>query len=251
MCGVLMLAAMTNQVSSDLSIPPPTSPLERRLAEYGALGPADVERIRQSLAGGEVTHPVGASLDLDLRGGQARLITRGWVARGGLLADGRRQIVDLHLPGDLLTTTDDAGADVTVWALTEASTVDASRLWRLVEDALPPDSVLAPTWRRVRDAERTRLIHQIIRLGRLNAYERTSHLFLELHDRQLRAGLTQAGAVQLPITQDALADNLGLSAVHMNRTLQQLRRDGLIVYRGGELLLPDLRALRQAAHLRL
>lgn len=248
---MLMLSVMTNQSSSGPSTERTTTPLERVLATSAALNPADLDRVRQGVDGGDTTHALGASLDEDLRRTHARLITRGWVARGGVLADGRRQIVCLHLAGDLLTPMGGAGADVTVWALTEATTVDASRFWRTIEEAAPPGSALGPAWRRVRDAEQARLIHQIIRLGRLTAYERTAHLFLELHDKQLRAGLTAIGAVQLPITQDVLADSLGLSAVHMNRTLQQLRRDGLIVYRGGQLLLPDLRGLRQAARLRL
>lgn len=244
-----MLLGMTNQSPSEFSNERPTTPLERLLAGYATLDHDDVERVRQGIAGGEIAHGVGALLDDDLRRTPARLIVRGWVARAGVLADGRRQIVGLHLPGDLLTPGEGEGGDMTVWALTEAITIDASRFWRAVENETVPDSRLGAAWRQIREAERARLVHQIIRLGRLTAYERTAHLFLELHDKQLRAGLTEIGAVQLPITQDVLADSLGLSAVHMNRTLQQLRRDGLIVYRGGQLLLPDLRGLRQAARL--
>lgn len=159
-----MLSAMTNRSSSAPSATWTTAPLERVLAASAALDPADVDRVRQGVDGGETTHAFGTSLDEDLRRTHARLITRGWVARGGVLADGRRQIVCLHLAGDLLTKTGGAGADVTVWALTEAATVDASRFWRTVEEAPPPGSALGPAWRRVRDAERARLIHQIIRL---------------------------------------------------------------------------------------
>ena len=244
-----MLFLMTNQSPSEFSSERPTTPLERLLAGHAALSPADIERIRQGIAGGEIAHGVGALLDDDLRRTSARLIAKGWVARAGVLADGRRQIVGLHLPGDLLTPGEGEGGDMTVWALTEAITIDASRFWRSVENETAPDSKLGAAWRQIRELERARLVHQIIRLGRLTAYERTAHLFLELHDKQLRAGLTETGAVQLPITQDVLADSLGLSAVHMNRTLQQLRRDGLIIYRGGQLLLPDLRGLQQAARL--
>ncbi|TFW14707.1 Crp/Fnr family transcriptional regulator [Brevundimonas intermedia] len=240
---------MTNQSPSEFSNERPTAPLERLLAGYAMLGHSDIERIREGIAGGEIAHGVGALLDDDLRRTPARLIAKGWVARAGVLADGRRQIVGLHLPGDLLTPAEGEGGDMTVWALTEAITIDAGRFWRAVENETAPDSRLGAAWRQIREVERARLVHQIIRLGRLTAYERTAHLFLELHDKQLRAGLTDTGAVQLPITQDVLADSLGLSAVHMNRTLQQLRRDGLIVYRGGQLLLPDLRGLRQAARL--
>lgn len=241
---------MTNQSFSETPFDQPGRPLERVLSAYTNLDSTELGAVRQVLEGPETFHPLGASLDADLQRTEARMVTRGWIARGAVLADGRRQIVSLYLPGDLLTATGAAGGDVTDWALTDAATLDAGRLWRTVRAASGP-AVLSVLLQRLREAERARFVHQIIRLGRLTAYERTAHLFLELHDRQLRAGLSEAGVVQLPITQDGLADSLGLSAVHMNRTLQQLRRDQLIVYRGGQLLLPDLRGLRHAARLGL
>lgn len=93
------------------------------------------------------------------------------------------------------------------------------------------------------------MARQVVRLGRLNAYERTAHLLLELHERQVRLGSARGGALHLPLTQDVLADILGLSAVHMNRTLQQLRRNVLVDYRPGRTVLQDLPGLVQAANL--
>jgi len=85
------------------------------------------------------------------------------------------------------------------------------------------------------------LTQQIVRLGRQTAYERLAHFLLELYHRLQTAGLAQNERFFLPLTQELLADTLGLSSVHINRTLQQLRRDKLIHWKGGlfQLLNPE------------
>jgi len=183
----------------------------------------------------------------ELRRAEALLVVRGWVARGVVLEDGRRQIIALNLPGDVLSGT--VNDDGELWSLTEVVAVDASRFRREVELQGALDDGLGQAWAAARVAERERLVHQIIRLGRLTAYERTAHLILELHEKQVRIGMAEPGQIALPISQDLMADLLGLSAVHMNRTLQQLRRDGLISYSPGRVMLPDPRALAGAARL--
>jgi CRP-like cAMP-binding protein len=84
-------------------------------------------------------------------------------------------------------------------------------------------------------------------LGRRTAFERMAHLLCELFMRLQAAGLTGDRSCSFPLTQADLADALGLSAVHVNRTLQELRADGLIVLRGKELLVTDLDRLQEAA----
>lgn len=84
------------------------------------------------------------------------------------------------------------------------------------------------------------LLNAILRLGRQMALERTAHLLLELRDRLAAVGLSERDRFPLPLTQEALADTLGLSTVHMNRSLQELRRERLLRLDGGvaELLNP-------------
>ncbi|MFN3511907.1 MAG: Crp/Fnr family transcriptional regulator [Phenylobacterium sp.] len=72
-------------------------------------------------------------------------------------------------------------------------------------------------------------------------------MLLDLHARLRAVGLVEGETVPFPLTQETLADTLGLSIVHMNRTLQQLRRAGLIRCRAGRLALEDRRALEQIA----
>jgi CRP-like cAMP-binding protein len=82
-----------------------------------------------------------------------------------------------------------------------------------------------------------------MRLGRQTALERTAHLFLELRQRLAAVGLADGARFPLPLTQEVLADTLGLSIVHMNRTLQQLRREGLVEVKSGWARLLDPAAL--------
>ena len=81
------------------------------------------------------------------------------------------------------------------------------------------------------------LSDQVVRLGRQTACGRFAHLMLELHERLGRVGLADESGFAMPLTQEALADVLGFSVVHVNRTVQQLRRDRLLDVRNGTVVL--------------
>jgi CRP-like cAMP-binding protein len=87
----------------------------------------------------------------------------------------------------------------------------------------------------------------VLNVGRRNAYERVAHLLCEMHFRMERVGLVENDRLALPLTQEELADATGLTSVHMNRTLQQLRHEKLIEIGSGVLTLLDALALREAA----
>jgi CRP-like cAMP-binding protein len=95
--------------------------------------------------------------------------------------------------------------------------------------------------------EEARLLDHVVRLGRHTAYERVAHLLLELRERLAAAGLGDDRRFPLPVTQEVLADALGLSVVHINRILQQLRRERLIETRAGQAVLLDPELLVQVA----
>jgi CRP-like cAMP-binding protein len=86
-----------------------------------------------------------------------------------------------------------------------------------------------------------------VRLGRQTAYERMAHLLLELHARLTEIGEARGDSFNLPVKQEVLADALGLSLVHVNRTLQQMRRDRLVDMRGAQMTFLDRGALEAAA----
>jgi CRP-like cAMP-binding protein len=84
-------------------------------------------------------------------------------------------------------------------------------------------------------------------LGQRTAFERVAHILCELFLRLRAIGITDGSTCEFPVTQVDLADATGLSAVHLNRTLQELRAADLIVLRGKLLTIPDLPALQAAA----
>ncbi|MFC1456667.1 Crp/Fnr family transcriptional regulator [Microvirga arabica] len=84
-------------------------------------------------------------------------------------------------------------------------------------------------------------------LGRMEARERLAHFFCELRDRLHTVGLTQDNSYELPITQEELGDAFGMSTVHVNRVLQELRTDGLITSRGRTVIINDWERLQQEA----
>lgn len=171
--------------------------------------------------------------------------SEGWAARYQLLSDGRRQIVSLLLPGDHLGFEDDVRTepDLSIVTLTRVRMSNATP----VRTALgAPDAGmhadLQTAIRRAEALERSRLVNHIVRLGRQSALERTAHLFSELWERLRCVNLSDRNSFPLPLTQECLADALGLSIVHVNRTLQQLRRDQLLSAGGGSVrvLNPEL-----------
>jgi CRP-like cAMP-binding protein len=86
----------------------------------------------------------------------------------------------------------------------------------------------------------------MIGLGRRSAYKRIAHLFCELLVRFKSVGPAPNGSLDLPLTQEALGDALGLSTVHVNRVLQALRADGLIALQSGKLTINDWESLQEA-----
>lgn len=165
------------------------------------------------------------------------LILSGWAARVRHLHDGRRQLLSFLLPGDLIGNCRQRSAVSvsTVVTLTEAATC-----------AAPPASAspaLAEAYALSAAAEEAQLLQQIARLGRMSAEERLLDLLLEFRERLDQAGLAAPDGFALPLTQETLADATGLTSVHVNRMLQQLRRQGDIVLKGSGLTLRDVKHL--------
>lgn len=231
-----------------------TAPLEHLLASHVALRDEHRVFIRQRLGAGRDHEPDDIGIGGGRRGREPMLLVAGWAAATVHLEDGRRQIVSLFMPGDLIDPAVDLRTDLTAQALTRVRALDAGPLAAAMAEDLPPVmQALRIAWSLTRAAAEARLVRHVVRLGRLSAYERTADLLLDLHDRQVRAGLTDGRGMRLPLTQEMLADHLGLSVVHMNRTLQHLRREGLIDYRGSRMLIPEpaeLEAVRRRPEVR-
>jgi len=178
---------------------------------------------------------------------QTYVVKRGWAIRFKSLSDGRRQILNFVLPGDfvgLFSALFDV-ADHSVSALTDLTVhpVAPASLVSLFGDC--PRLAAAVAWSAGRDE--AIMSEQVLRVGRRSAYERTSHIFVELLHRLQLVGEAEDDSFELPLTQEILADTLGLSVVHINRTLRRLRENGLVRIRGERVVIGDLDRLASVA----
>jgi CRP-like cAMP-binding protein len=89
------------------------------------------------------------------------------------------------------------------------------------------------------------VVEHLVSIGRRNAIERTAHFFMELGERMLLVGLSAETEFECPLTQYVLADALGLSAIHINRVLRQLRELSLLTVQHGTATIHDLQGLRK------
>ena len=161
-------------------------------------------------------------------------------------ADGRRQIVAFNIPGSIpdlqslhLETLD-----------TSVSTLEPCRVGFIQHEAIQDlcdrhPRIAAAFWRKALiDAAIYR--EWVINIGQRDAYTRMAHLLCEMVMRLNAVGLASDDACELPITQSELGDALGITTVHVNRVLKQIRADDLVRTKGAVLTIPDWEALKRA-----
>lgn len=174
------------------------------------------------------------------------VILDGWCARVRNLPDGRRQIIHLLLPGDSINLCSDrwAGDDLPIVALTPVIAADAEPIRSALNQNPAAHGGLVSACERAMWCEQMYCLNGIVRLGQQNAYERLAHLLLEIRERLSAVDLVSGNSFQLPVTQDIIANALGLSLVHLSRTLRQMRSEGVIALRPGhiDILKPDVLA---------
>ncbi len=169
------------------------------------------------------------------------LCVSGWGARFRLLEDGQRQIVDFIMPGSMFGAQVDKEGRHTVSAdaLHDLSLAVINELvLREIADKVP--SIASRIAIALQD-ESSRLLERIVSLGRRDAQQRLGHFLLELNERQSAISGIEQSAIRLPIPQQEVADFLGLTSVHVSRTLGQMRDEGLIDYDDREITImnPD------------
>ena len=224
----------------DARVAPARDVVSQRLSRYAHLS-AEEENLLATLASGAREAPAGTLLLAEREAlNRPRLMLEGWACAFRALPDGRRQIFEFVLPGDIYGFSHRAGAaaPAPVLALTRCSTADADRLGEALRDTPDDYPGLAAACAMAAGYDEAWMLDQLLRMGRLSAYERLAHLFLEVSHRLECAGLAPDGAISMPLTQEVIADATGLSVVHLNRTLQQLRREGLIEFRNGTARIP-------------
>lgn len=174
-------------------------------------------------------------------------LEEGWACRFRLLSDGRRQITGLFLPGDYCEPQWALGgsAEQSVTALTNVriSQVPCARPRPSGEQGSRLEAGIA----RSLVTCFNRQSDWIVSLGRKNAIERLSELFCDLFDRMDKAGLVYGDQCAMPLTQIDLADIAGLTSVHVNRVLQDMRDRNLVELHSKWMRIPDKAALRRIA----
>ncbi|WP_162888206.1 Crp/Fnr family transcriptional regulator [Sphingomonas mesophila] len=175
------------------------------------------------------------------------LVVEGLVGRFDQLANGHRQITALHIVGDFCDLHSLAVPE-TGWGI-ESLTDSVVRMVPHTALRKLVDSAPAYTMAFWRDTvvDGSILAKWNAALGRRSAKARLAHLLCEMGIRFEIAELGQRDEFDFPITQAQLADVLGVTAVHLNRTMQALRQDGLLVTNGSRISLPDAKRLRQVA----
>ena len=180
-------------------------------------------------------------------GHKAFILQAGWACSYKLLPDGGRQIISFPLAGDIvgLRSILFRTADHSFSALTDAAVnpVEGTHIVRCMTDF--PRLGAALMWAASRDE--AMVVEHLVSIGRRNALERTAHFFMELAERLTLNGLATETEFKCPLNQSVIADALGLTAIHVNRVLRQLRERELVTMKRGKVHIHDLDKLRKLA----
>lgn len=224
------------------------NPLISKLEQHGPLSDEEKEVLQRITARTSVFEPREEIVPEGRTLSHSSLVLSGFAIRHNHLPDGRRQITAVHVPGDfadlhsfLLKKLDDGVAAVTVCrvaCVAHSDLREVTRTFPYLTRALWLTTLIDGAVHRV----------WMTALGRMDARERLAHFLCELHDRLESIGLVKDDSFELPVTQADLSDAFGLSVVHVNRTLQELRSDGLITYSGRSMTINALEELRRIAH---
>lgn len=223
-----------------------TSELQlHRFRKFASLAPHEIQLVR-SLAEQPKNHAAGTGICPREDGSpHPRLIVGGWACRPRILPDGRRQMLGVLLPGDMMGDRGDRRplALNPVVALTPVRTIGIGRMVQAVRNEPGEYPAIVRALAAIDRCEEMALLDHVVRLGCQSALQRTAHLLLELHHRLSIIGFVHNGTFPMPLTQDTLGELLGLSLVHINRIVSQLRREELAVIRGGVVAIQDFARL--------
>jgi CRP-like cAMP-binding protein len=198
------------------------------MTQFRAFAPEELKFISSFKRGELVAEPGSMILAEGAHSAQLFTLLSGWAFRYKTLEDGRRQILNYCLPGDLI------GLQGSVIGAMEHSVeaLSPAVLCVFQRDRLPdlfknhPGLSFDVTW--LASREERMLDENLLSLGRRTALERAAYLIAFLHQRARAVGLSEQKSLLIPITQQHVADTLGLSIVHTNKTLKKLADRKLI-----------------------
>lgn len=209
------------------------------LRQLGTFSPNTAEEISfiQGFKRGEVSLKAGSLLVREgVNSGEFYTLLRGWAFRYRTLSDGKRQILNFLLPGDFIGLQEKLGAHSSsgVEVLSDARfcRFPADKLWDLYRNH--PSLSYDITW--IAAHEELIVDENLVSVGQRTAAQRIAMLLIHLFKRAESVGMKNAeGAVPFPVTQQHMADALGLSLVHTNKTLGRMAQQGMFRIKDGQL----------------
>ena len=223
------------------------SPLMRKLGAYVTLSDPELAVLegfyrhrRTFVAGKDLLHQGQTDHS-------AYILSTGWVCSYKILRNGGRQIVDFQIPGDFLGLRSILfrTADHNIEPITDVEASEVEKKDVLGTFAATPRLGTAVLW--AASTDEAIVVERLVSLGRRDAAERVAHFLLELGARLKLVGLATREGYDCPLSQYLLADALGLSAIHINRILRQLREEGLLTFRDGKVTFEDFDQLVKLA----
>ena len=224
------------------------TPLTLKLAQFVPLSVEEIAVLRDLQS---VTRLVGRNREIIAEGRKydaLLVLIEGVSIRYRVLHDGRRQILNITLPGDFIGFPGCffKNALYSIAALTDCvvSSIPFAQLLGFFETY--PRLAASIFWSF--SCEAAMYAEHLIDVGRRSALERVAHFLLELATRLQVIGLADKCSYQMPLTQEQLiGDALGLSVPHVNRTLRQLREENLVAIEGQKVVIKDVEALSRLA----
>lgn len=218
-----------------------------KLCGFAHLGRTEIAALEAATAAAQRHPPRRDLIREGDRPGPVLVVLEGWVCRYKILPSGARQVLAYLIPGD--------ACDLHVGLLAEMDhsiqTITAARV------ASIPRGTMDDLLDRHRSIARAMYISQLVdegtmrawitSMGRRSSTERVAHLMCELYLRAHNVGLAEGDILSLPLPQALLADSLGMTPVHLNRVLKQLRLYGVMTLERGSLTIIDPRKLVQVA----
>lgn len=234
------------QIGHDVSLA--EHPFLARLSRLMQLGAADIRSLELIV---ESERLVKKRKDLVVVGDEYRnlcFVKDGYAIRYKLLRSGKRQILNVILPGNVIGFPV-SFFDRSIYAVVAVTdlTYNVCPLEAYAQLCYEqPQFGLALSWLAAQEA--AIYAEHIVDLGRRTPLERLAHFLLEIHARLLAVGHAEKTSFDLPFSQEIMADVLGLSVPHLNRVMQQLRTEQLITTRSRLVELTDMSSLQTLAH---
>ncbi len=223
-----------------------SDPFLTKVQGYG-LSDSDFAAIASNYHSTMNIHSHGDILDCETSPNHLVILLEGWACKYQIMRNGGRQIISIHLPGEVCNLDSLFRPDLqsSVSALSDCRVATFSIDWlKKAFDERP--RVRDLFWSMVVD-ENIAMTDRVVSLGGRSSRQRLAHFLLDLLARMEALGQAPQATLRLPLTQEDIGDALGLSTVHVNRTLQALRDDGLIASKGRTYTIRDRNRLQALA----